>query len=895
MVQVIDLSELNTEYDVSENDIKDISAMKGAKKQRAIRQQLVKFRQFLMDKGSEEEIKRFTNRFEREFRSLVDKKTDERAGEMSSTPIGQIRNVINNLTIETLKGQKLGYQQLASIRLKPERFRVRGFSPSDLDTITSALTSLRNMKQNELIENLTHNFEEIYLFIEDELDVAEGEERPRERTGRYRKDISPARTMESPIDFDFVLGAVDVSKKTFRQLVYNHWGNVFGKYDFFKEALDDFRTAVAQEKSLPQEYRDELLKVLNRYSNKNLQYIVKFDKVDSMQMEALGRLYSTVMYWMILNNVGEKIEDMYAELEDRKGLGERDAQMSQEEVKEMQRIEQEAQSSKDAAMQAIQTAAAGSADEAIREGAELIDNKLVEDMAFKDKDEEVFQQMKNSLESIDPLLGWELKKDDTEKKLISISEEQYDELIEYIDDELDDIADGELKVTGTYEAQLNRWADELEDTTVVEEDEVAFDGYYLPSSVLRNSRFNSLYQKVDSQTLLDREDDIKDFLEDLLDALKEKPIIYTQEMEDAGEIPEGKKVGDKSEPVPFAFHIASRTTKGQPKGTTVQYGEALSAGKTMSFFRGDIDDDPSLAQIDEKYKVIIEPLKELIKRMTDYFSLPVQAGFTVINNPKFSTSRANRGFSVWADMLGLESAFGRAYEILSEGEVDEIGVNDLSNIAEFFEIKNARNLEITGNTFVAGQAALDSISEIFGENNREKIANEIATQIYILMNEVEDTRLENKRFPKDSTKTIKERVSEYFESAGQRRYLVALFNFLLEQQGVLTQDDNMKSQYERIMRIYEERQRDLPERVTKLLKAHDAIRKQLGKPVVYGFLDLNRDVGSFIDDMYHNHQIDLSNLEVENIVKSDDAHGNLSKEYGISKEQVYLIKASFRQ
>lgn len=32
MVQVIDLSELNTEYDVSENDIKDISAMKGAKK-----------------------------------------------------------------------------------------------------------------------------------------------------------------------------------------------------------------------------------------------------------------------------------------------------------------------------------------------------------------------------------------------------------------------------------------------------------------------------------------------------------------------------------------------------------------------------------------------------------------------------------------------------------------------------------------------------------------------------------------------------------------------------------------------------------------------------------------------------------------------------------------------
>ena len=40
--------------------------------------------------------------------------------------------------------------------------------------------------------------------------------------------------------------------------------------------------------------------------------------------------------------------------------------------------------------------------------------------------------------------------------------------------------------------------------------------------------------------------------------------------------------------------------------------------------------------------------------------------------------------------------------------------------------------------------------------------------------------------------------------------------------------------------------------------------------------------------------IDLSYLEVEQIVKAVDSHDNISKEYGISKEQVYLIKANFR-
>ena len=49
-----------------------------------------------------------------------------------------------------------------------------------------------------------------------------------------------------------------------------------------------------------------------------------------------------------------------------------------------------------------------------------------------------------------------------------------------------------------------------------------------------------------------------------------------------------------------------------------------------------------------------------------------------------------------------------------------------------------------------------------------------------------------------------------------------------------------------------------------------------------------------ISKMEKEQNIDLSHLEVENIVKAVDSHNNISKEFGITEDQVYLIKSSFR-
>ena len=88
---------------------------------------------------------------------------------------------------------------------------------------------------------------------------------------------------------------------------------------------------------------------------------------------------------------------------------------------------------------------------------------------------------------------------------------------------------------------------------------------------------------------------------------------------------------------------------------------------------------------------------------------------------------------------------------------------------------------------------------------------------------------------------------------------------------------------------------DIPVILKRLIEAHDAIRKQLGKEVSYGFMPMTFDsYDMVISKMEKEQNIDLSHLEVENIVKAVDSHSNISKEYGITEDQVYLIKSSFR-
>tara|TARA_R110000796_G_C14334479_1_gene409529 strand:- start:159 stop:650 length:492 start_codon:yes stop_codon:yes gene_type:complete len=163
------------------------------------------------------------------------------------------------------------------------------------------------------------------------------------------------------------------------------------------------------------------------------------------------------------------------------------------------------------------------------------------------------------------------------------------------------------------------------------------------------------------------------------------------------------------------------------------------------------------------------------------------------------------------------------------------------------------------------------------------------------MVDTNELKLENSDF---SGKSVKERAEEFNVMFKSRKAfpVFALPHWLDMNQGILTnKSPAMKQQYNRLKDIFESVQTDLPVLLHKMLKAHDAIREELGKEVIYGYIPFNEyGIEKMITKMQIEEDIDLSNLEVEHIIKTVDSHQNISKEYGISGEQVYKIKAHFR-
>ena len=86
------------------------------------------------------------------------------------------------------------------------------------------------------------------------------------------------------------------------------------------------------------------------------------------------------------------------------------------------------------------------------------------------------------------------------------------------------------------------------------------------------------------------------------------------------------------------------------------------------------------------------------------------------------------------------------------------------------------------------------------------------------------------------------------------------------------------------------------EEQTLILKAHDEIRKMLGKPIYYGMSNIeNYDaVSEAIDLMNDKYNVDMSAMEVEKVVKELDSMSNIGTKYGIPQEGVYFLKANFR-
>ncbi len=660
-------------------------------------------------------------------------------------------------------------------------------------------------------------------------------------------DISNVREyiqLKSKFPRNKFLGAINVSKKQNRIQVYDYWADIGKKYDDFENDLAAFFVAVKNVEWENPSVAKLFEKLYKDVNDINLEYIAEFTDVEEEFLAPKHRFFNLVAYRMMLEGLTrrEDAESNFGE--------EGETPQDQQYADINQKLREELESA----------VASSSSTQGDTIDIDDYRSELFDEPQWEEDYESVFG-------AADPLLIYEYQKGE---RLVAINDAMERELLKVLKEVEDAIDDGKGVSLDT-STDIENWFDELDDTTTLDGEVKTM---ALPISVLSNTAFANLYDENKFKSIannkdigLDNLDTIKNFFGDLYNLLSSED---------------------------FRAEVEARTTKGRRRGSVQDYRE--SRGTSMEGLTGSAKVPMSLNQKGEFRGVFAKFQSELQKMMDsaiDYFFDPLYSGLLPLEIPRFGSSIGSKVMQTLSLDLGLETVMSASYDTLFEGSVEEVDEGDLIAIADFLDNIFMPSVKIDADIITEGEFAAEALTEIFG--NKEANNNYCAALIYHFMEDIGDLSRAENDF---DTKTIKERADLFDKQYMSRKPfpVFALPHWLDMNQGILTKKSPaMKEAYNRLKTIFESAQTDLPVLLHKLLKAHDAVREQLGKPLVYGYVPMNEyGIERVINKMQVDENIDLTMFEVEQIVKAVDSHSNISTEYGISKEQVYLIKANFR-
>jgi len=304
----------------------------------------------------------------------------------------------------------------------------------------------------------------------------------------------------------------------------------------------------------------------------------------------------------------------------------------------------------------------------------------------------------------------------------------------------------------------------------------------------------------------------------------------------------------------------------------------------------------SIRGTETKFKELNEKMKKVLNLIDATFIRP-------LNN------RFSKGLSMGYDQVILTDLINRkdspfviarqlAENSAKEG-LDFISINALNDIKNYMvEIKKAKQVGRKVDLNSLKRESLDMVTEIenildTSEDRsmgfRDLILEDIASLYYAITKEKTDFE------GVDTEKAYrKSRVGDYEDAQAFKQ----IINFLIQNKE--NYKASMMNEELKVIRQIEDIQNWFG-KLTKsdqsmLLQAHDHIRVLKNEDIHFDVLDYNDidDMEYFITKMNKERNIDLSSMEVYNIVKELDSFQNISNEYGISTEDVYLIKANFR-
>ena len=321
---------------------------------------------------------------------------------------------------------------------------------------------------------------------------------------------------------------------------------------------------------------------------------------------------------------------------------------------------------------------------------------------------------------------------------------------------------------------------------------------------------------------------------------------------------------------------ASMPDNVNPFGAT---GFGTSRKKTFTSELGDLKDDFD-KMLDAIFEYYVKPINSRYKPFDDAIAFGDSGELGSAIDLFKTLTQDNKGANAFFMLLWAESIGQGGLIIPSQLDKMSRALKELSNPSKF---KDMNKLD---NALVDLRKAAMEIMAVGGRSFKDAIDVEIGYWYhnFLQRNNKSDRTFGGKSvaelaedwskeeiYPIEAIESYLERSGSVYEKAGMEKE-VAEFRSALDDMNIVKSDE-------------------IP-----VLEVHDTIRKMMDKPIYYNTskLDNFNHISTAMDIMEKEYNVEVSAGEIENIVTDMDSMENLSKRYGVPKESVYFLKATFR-
>tara|TARA_R100000734_G_scaffold18807_1_gene16626 strand:+ start:6300 stop:8909 length:2610 start_codon:yes stop_codon:yes gene_type:complete len=311
-------------------------------------------------------------------------------------------------------------------------------------------------------------------------------------------------------------------------------------------------------------------------------------------------------------------------------------------------------------------------------------------------------------------------------------------------------------------------------------------------------------------------------------------------------------------------------------GTT---GFGTSRKKTFTSELGDLKDDFD-KMLDAIFEYYVKPINSRYKPFDDAIAFGDSGELGSAIDLFKTLTQDNKGANAFFMLLWAESIGQGGLIIPSQLDKMSRALKELSNPSKFKDMNKLDNalldlkkaameiMAVGGNTF---KDAIDIEIGYWYHNFLQRNNKSDRTFGGKSVSELAEDWSKEEIYPIEAIESYLERSGSVYEKAGMEKE-VAEFRSALDDMKIVKSDE-------------------IP-----VLEVHDTIRKMMDKPIYYNTskLDNFNHISTAMDIMEKEYNVEVSAGEIENIVTDMDSMENLSKRYGVPKESVYFLKATFR-